>query len=160
MRYFVIGEDGNRYGPADMALLESWAREGRITPKTIIEPEYGGNSIVASSMPTLHFPAVTAPYSGSSALRGPSPYGVPAPSYYRPLQTPGQTYTGTTELRLAYILGIAGAFMELLCGVGFLPAAGGVVLAVVALMRGQRATGALALSLIVIAVHVVAGRFF
>lgn len=34
--YFVIGEDGNRYGPADIDTLVQWTREGRLTAETIL----------------------------------------------------------------------------------------------------------------------------
>ncbi|QDV90066.1 TM2 domain protein [Phycisphaerae bacterium RAS2] len=34
--YFVIGNDGQRYGPADVDSLVLWAREGRLIPETIL----------------------------------------------------------------------------------------------------------------------------
>lgn len=34
--YFVIGADGNRYGPADIDALVQWAREGRIVGSTML----------------------------------------------------------------------------------------------------------------------------
>lgn len=36
MYYFVIGADGNRYGPADIDSLVQWTREGRIVAATIL----------------------------------------------------------------------------------------------------------------------------
>lgn len=34
--YYVIGSDGQRYGPADVDSLVRWAREGRLIPDTIL----------------------------------------------------------------------------------------------------------------------------
>ncbi len=34
--YYVIGSDGQRYGPADVDALVHWAREGRLIPETIL----------------------------------------------------------------------------------------------------------------------------
>ncbi|MFQ5495878.1 MAG: TM2 domain-containing protein [Phycisphaerae bacterium] len=34
--YFVIAEDGSRYGPADIDTLVQWAREGRVVDSTIL----------------------------------------------------------------------------------------------------------------------------
>ena len=34
--YFVIGADGNRYGPADIDALVQWTREGRIIGSTML----------------------------------------------------------------------------------------------------------------------------
>jgi TM2 domain-containing membrane protein YozV len=34
--YYVIGSDGQRYGPADVDSLVQWAREGRLIPETIL----------------------------------------------------------------------------------------------------------------------------
>ncbi|GJQ27510.1 MAG: hypothetical protein HBSAPP02_25420 [Phycisphaerae bacterium] len=34
--YYVIGNDGQRYGPADVDSLVQWAREGRLIPETVL----------------------------------------------------------------------------------------------------------------------------
>ena len=163
MRYYVIAEDGNRYGPADMALLETWAREGRITPTTFLEPELGGARVDAATMPTLQFPTVTAPYGSPGPYSpGSSPYppSPSTPNYYGYGRAPMvQSYMGGTDLRFAWALAIVGTALELLCAHGILPALGGVVMSLVALSRGQKATGPLVLSLIVVALHLVLGRF-
>ena len=36
MYYFVIGDDGSRYGPADIDTLVAWAAEGRIVASTML----------------------------------------------------------------------------------------------------------------------------
>ena len=50
--YFVIGEDGNRYGPADIDTLVQWARQGRVLDSTTLiergtERELPAQSITA-----------------------------------------------------------------------------------------------------------------
>jgi hypothetical protein len=40
--YYVIAQDGNRYGPADIPTLQQWVREGRIAPNTTLEDEVTG----------------------------------------------------------------------------------------------------------------------
>lgn len=50
--YFVIGEDGNRYGPADIDTLVEWARQGRVLDSTTLiergtERELPARSITA-----------------------------------------------------------------------------------------------------------------
>lgn len=52
--YFVIGNDGQRYGPADVDSLVQWAREGRLIPETILvesgtEVQRRADTIVALS---------------------------------------------------------------------------------------------------------------
>jgi hypothetical protein len=66
-----------------------------------------------------------------------------------------QGYPPALERRIAWILAIAGALLEVLCQVGFLFAAIGVVISVIALIRNQRAGGALALSLAVVIFHLI-----
>ena len=34
--YFIIAEDGNRYGPADIDTLVQWAHEGRVVESTVL----------------------------------------------------------------------------------------------------------------------------
>ncbi|NSW79580.1 MAG: DUF4190 domain-containing protein [Chthonomonadetes bacterium] len=63
MGYYVIAHDGNRYGPADIATLQQWVREGRIAPNTTLEDEFTGTQIRASLLPELShlFPQGAAP---------------------------------------------------------------------------------------------------
>lgn len=55
MRHFVHGPDGVKYGPADLATLEQWRNEGRLTPETLLEPEVGGTAFPAKNLPGLSF---------------------------------------------------------------------------------------------------------
>lgn len=48
--YFVIGSDGNRYGPADVDTLVEWTREGRIVPGTMLIERGTERSLHASEL--------------------------------------------------------------------------------------------------------------
>jgi hypothetical protein len=70
MQYMVIWSDGNKYGPADLALLNQWAAEGRITPDTDLEPVAGGPTIKAATLPGLVIPGASTPVTADSAASG------------------------------------------------------------------------------------------
>jgi hypothetical protein len=61
MRYFVIGDDGQKYGPADVATLNSWITEGRLLATTLLENEATGERVAAQATPGLAFAAVGIP---------------------------------------------------------------------------------------------------
>lgn len=104
MGYFVIAQDGNRYGPADIATLQQWVREGRIAPNTTLEDEFTGTQIRASLLPELSylFPSQETP---------------PADTYQqpRPMTGGGPSSKATTAL----VLGILGLIC---CGLLGIPA--------------------------------------
>lgn len=83
MRYFVIGEDGELYGPADIATLNDWIEQGRLAPTTMIQEEFGGARFAASLLEGLSF---SAGYVHPSALPEP----------------------GDQEFRMAWMMGVAG----------------------------------------------------
>lgn len=94
-RYFVLGQGGAKYGPADVATLNQWAAEGRIAPGTLFEEEGTGRTVHGHEVAGLfmgqrgeHFPP------GSYA--GPGPYGqAPTAPGLRPEQNPyGQAPQG------------------------------------------------------------------
>lgn len=59
MRYFVVFEDGRRFGPADLATLSAWAAEGRINSDSVIENEENGSRGLARELPGVKFPSAT-----------------------------------------------------------------------------------------------------
>jgi hypothetical protein len=61
VRYFVIGDGGQHYGPADVDQLKVWVQEGRIIPRTLLKPEQGGATIPARDLPELGFPKFDSP---------------------------------------------------------------------------------------------------
>lgn len=58
MQYMVIWSDGQKFGPADIDMLNQWAAEGRIKPETELESVVDGTRMSAASLPGLVFPAV------------------------------------------------------------------------------------------------------
>src|SRR5689334_20616386 len=53
MQYYVIGPDGNRYGPGDVPTLKQWVAENRLTPYTMLESFDTGQRVPASSIAEL-----------------------------------------------------------------------------------------------------------
>lgn len=74
MNYFVIAPDGQKYGPADIEVLNQWIREGRLYPATLLEPTEGGPQVPASSVSGLNFPGQQA-----TAYAQPTPSGMASP---------------------------------------------------------------------------------
>jgi len=72
MRYFVIGDDGQKYGPADVATLNSWITEGRLLATTLLENEATGERVAAQALPGLAFAAVGIPTPASSGYVAPA----------------------------------------------------------------------------------------
>src|SRR5579871_4453804 len=136
MRYYVTGEDGNRYGPADEALLRAWASQGRITPNSLLQPESGtGPSIAAGAMPGLQFPPSVTPYG-----QAPTPYANPYQAGYpQPFLT--RSAALSWEQQATWGLAVLGAICMLCCQAGQFFAGAGIVVGIIGLMRGKR-TGA------------------
>lgn len=51
--YFIIGADGNRYGPADIDTLVQWTREGRIVGSTILIERGTERQVTADSITAI-----------------------------------------------------------------------------------------------------------
>jgi hypothetical protein len=86
MRYFVIGDDGQKYGPADVPTLNQWITDGRLLATTIVENEATGERMSAQAVPGLNFPIAAPPQSSGPVgnYGAPSPMGTPAPTGYVP----------------------------------------------------------------------------
>lgn len=76
VRYFVIHPSGQRYGPAEVAVLNQWAMEGRLAPTSLLADETTGQQFQASQIPGLIFQA---PPGGPQQFpqQGPGGYGSP-----------------------------------------------------------------------------------
>ena len=85
MRYFVIGANGELFGPADIATLNQWILEGRLGPTSMIQEELGGARFAASMLKELHFPV----------------------NYVHPGHAPQQS-SGENEIKTSWILGVVG----------------------------------------------------
>ncbi|HJP82632.1 MAG TPA: hypothetical protein VJ835_03930 [Fimbriimonadaceae bacterium] len=89
MRYFVIGANGELFGPADIPTLNQWIAEGRVLPTTMVQEELGGARFAASMLTGLAFSA-----------------------QYPRAQSFGNQYVqdGATEMKNAWTYGIIGLF--------------------------------------------------
>ena len=93
MGYFVIGENGELYGPADITTLNEWIAQGRIAPTTMIQEELGGARFAASLLKDLNF-----------GENYPQTYSAQA------------TDRGDSEFKIAWIMGVLGLFCCSFCG--------------------------------------------
>ncbi len=76
MNYFVVDQtSGQKYGPADLATLNQWVVEGRVTPTTMLEDAATGQQVLASSVPglSLGVPPSTAPPPAAAQVANPYP---------------------------------------------------------------------------------------
>jgi len=60
VEYFVIGPDGQEYGPAALDTLQQWVTEKRILPNTMLKSAASGLTVAASTVEQL-FPKSGAP---------------------------------------------------------------------------------------------------
>src|SRR5687767_841182 len=95
MTYYVVGPDGNRYGPADVATLNQWAMEGRLTQETWVEEVQTGQRVLATVVPGIRL--------------GPPPQPDPTDVYgrFRPhgFSIPDN---GSKDVTYAFVWGAAG----------------------------------------------------
>jgi hypothetical protein len=61
MTYFVHAPDGQKYGPADLQILQQWIHAGSVISTTIIEDPQTGMKFQASQIPGLVFMAQSYP---------------------------------------------------------------------------------------------------
>lgn len=96
MRWYVIGRDGQKYGPADLPTLQAWANENRVRPDTLLEEEGTGAQVLAQSVAGLTFPP--GPRLGASPSPPPStPSSVLAEKWFV-IASNGQKY-GPADLQ-------------------------------------------------------------
>jgi len=90
MNYWVLGATGDKYGPADLTVLNQWAAEGRITAATELEEVETGNRLRATEVAGLMLP-LTAP----EPTPTPSPETPSAPSDpFAGATTPSDPFAG------------------------------------------------------------------
>jgi len=83
VRYFVVTQDGQRFGPADINTLQQWANEGRLLATSTLEEEITGNRVLAGSVPGLSMGGGNnSPYgTPTQTTTQQSPYGQPQSPY-------------------------------------------------------------------------------
>src|SRR4051812_21395906 len=83
MQYYVIGPDGNKYGPADVNALKGWVAENRLGPTSMVEDFNTGQRMQASQIPGLFgdAPQPGAPQMGAPTMGSAAPGGAPSQPY-------------------------------------------------------------------------------
>jgi hypothetical protein len=116
--YYVIGTDGNQYGPVDEATLRTWLSEGRVST----------SSLTFKTGETLWTPLRDRPEFSGIGLGGAPPIGAPPAFGPRPVH-PGGPRDWMTALLLSIFLGWFGVdrfYMgQPLLGIGKLVTGGG-----------------------------------
>ena len=107
MNYFVIGQNGQKYGPADVPTLNHWVQEGRILPTTMLEDASTGQMILAPQVAGLML---------ASTQQAGSTYQNPTASYPRGVMG-GSFDNGESELKNAWIFSIIGMVLALPMGI-------------------------------------------
>lgn len=79
MAFYVVGTDGNKYGPTDITTLQQWVAEGRVTQSTLLEEVETGRQGYASTVPSLSFTSEwsAAPNSGAAIYTNSPPPNLP-----------------------------------------------------------------------------------
>lgn len=100
--YFVIGEGGAKYGPADAATLKQWAAENRLTPTSMLEDATTGVQMQASQVPDI-FPPAAPPSAAASGSPYQSPGGLPSSGgaqyqQQNPYSTPNAGYPRQSQM--------------------------------------------------------------
>ena len=104
MRYYVLTDDGHKYGPADVQTLNQWIAENRIIPMQMVEEEGTGARVAARMVPGIYFPTIVQP-------APPTPPPPPGPGYSGYYRTPhGHSFVddGSKDVTPAFVLFIIG----------------------------------------------------
>jgi hypothetical protein len=136
VRYYVLSDDGQKYGPADVPTLNQWIAENRLLPTQMLEEEASGARFAARAVPGLNFPmpAGSPPPTGPA---GTAPGGPAYSGYYRGPQA-GPVDDGSREITPAWILFAVGIFACCFSTYGgFLVPAAGVYFANKAKQKGH-----------------------
>lgn len=127
MTYFVVGPDGQRYGPSSTDTLNAWIVEGRLQAESTLEEEGTRRQLRAGAVPELRFappiPAVGPVGAYPRVGSGIAPNGAPLGSTYKK-NNPNANFLGSIGLSL---LGLVLAFT--VSYFGFMISAGSVGLA-------------------------------
>ena len=78
MNYFVVGPNGERYGPADLATLNQWVGEGRVKADSLVQAEGDIELVPASQIEGIAL-ALDAPAAAPTDTGSATPAPVPGP---------------------------------------------------------------------------------
>jgi hypothetical protein len=96
MRYFVLDDQGTKYGPADLATLNQWAVQGRIAPNTTLVEEFTNVRHRAIDLPGLHIAVMPGMPAQGLPTQNPGAYGAPGQGAY------GQMLPGASPVQPQY----------------------------------------------------------
>ncbi len=150
MNYFVVDQtSGQKYGPADLATLNQWVVEGRVTPTTMLEDAATGQQVLASSVPglSLGVPPTAAPPPAAA------PVANPYPRQFE--QAPGLPVSSEQSglITASYILSAVGLCV---CPIAF--SGGAIACAVIAKNRGdQRGQTAMIVGIVSLVAGIIIG---
>ncbi len=126
MGYYVLGDQGQKYGPADIATLNVWVSEGRVLPGTMLEEEVSGGKIAAASVAGLQFQPAAPPQ--GTVYQAPAASNYPrydqAPQYQPNQYSPTSDTAGKSDFTLALVLAIVSPILSFLLPIGGLISAG------------------------------------
>jgi hypothetical protein len=136
MQYYVIGPDGNKYGPADVPTLKQWVAENRLGQQSMLEDFSSGQRLQAGQVPGLFGDAPTAaPTMGAPGPAMGAPTGAPyQPQYATPGNYPREMNdpnAGKTMIILSWVFSGIGV---LCCPIIFSTL--GIIFAVIAKTQG------------------------
>ncbi len=116
--YYVISQDGQKFGPADVPTLNQWITEGRLAPDTLLQDASTGAQVLARGIPALKFgfnPPIAPPTSNPYDM--PSPVQAPAyPRYQQPWHQPQGVSSG--QLVGAWICTALAPIFIFICYIG------------------------------------------
>lgn len=115
MRYYVIADDGRKYGPVDVAALNQWIGEGRVFSTSLLEAEANGARLSAASVPGLSFPTNVPPVAPTPTAVAAHAY---APAYTGDYQPPQYAEEGGKMALVGIGLGVASIALNFVLGMG------------------------------------------
>ncbi len=101
MEYFVVGPDGQEYGPASVDTLKQWAQENRLTPDTMLKNFQSGQTVAAKSVPGI-FQVNPPPVGQPSAAGFGQQYATPPTGYPRAAPMPTAYDSGASDVLVGY----------------------------------------------------------
>lgn len=99
--YYVVGEGGAKYGPADLDTLKQWAAENRLTPAMTLEDAATGTQMPANQVPGL-FPATPVQPILQTPASPLDPGVAATPEASSPYQSSQQTYQDPAQPQNPY----------------------------------------------------------
>jgi hypothetical protein len=133
--YFVVLPDGQKFGPADVRLLNQWISEGRVLSTTVLEDAQTGQRLTAGTVPGL-----TVAQAAPSPQFPPAGMSAPPPANYSHYPRGGAISgadNGQNDLTLAYVFAAIGLVMCL--GGGFMCSVVGIVFPILGLVYAKKA---------------------